>query len=317
MAAGTIGFIGLGKETTFGTPVAATDYILALSENITLTKDRFELTNINNRFTEPDDMAGLDRYAGQVVFPSDPTALGFFLRSVFGTMSGSVVLSGFLWKNEFTTALADFSANSPVPPYTFEVFRDVTSSNQYAGGVVNQLTLASQVNQELRVSAGMIFKTSSVIAKSAASYVSSPTYPFAFDTASISIAGAGSAIVEAMTVTIDNQLEGIPVINASTEIVKIRRKGFQSVRLSGTVGFENLTEYNIFKAQTEQRIFAHFFRASSFSLLIDMPRVVYSSFPLGIPGRDRLTVGFEGIARYHAGSAQAIKVDLTNTKSNY
>jgi hypothetical protein len=119
-----------------------------------------------------------------------------------------------------------------------------------------------------------------------------------------------------MTV-IDNQLEGIAVLNNSNEIIKIRRKGPQLVRLSGNIGFDNLTEFNNFINQTEQRIFVNFFKASSFNLLIDMPRVVYTAFPLGIGGRERLMASFEGTARFHTGSNQAIQIDLTNTKSNY
>lgn len=317
MPHGIVGHIGIGKETAFGSGVAVTDYIEALSENLTLAIDRYEIKNIVGRYSEPDDMAGMKRNGGDIVFPADPVFMGHVLRGTHNVMSGSVVLSGFLFKNEFTLGATDFSSDSPFQPYTFEIFRDVTSSQRYTSGVFNRLQFSIQPNQDLRVTANILAKGTSEIAKTSPSFTSSPQYPFAFDTASISIAGAGSSMIEALTVTIDNQLEGIAVLNNSTEIARVRRSGFQTVRIGGTIGFDNLTEYAVFKAQTEQRFLVNFTRASSFNLTLDMPKVVYTAFPLGIPGRTRLTVGFEGMARYHAGSLTAIKIDLTSTKSNY
>jgi len=317
MAYGMSGFIGLAKETTWGTAVAASDYFDAMSENLSLAIDRFDITNIINRFAEPDDVAGVQRISGDISFAADPISIGYFLRSVTGTMSGSVVLSGFLFQNDFTFTTTDFAADCPVPPYTFEVFRDVTSSHQYAGGVVNRLALAIQPNQDLRATAGILAKSASVITKTAASFPGSPVIPFAFDTASIQIGGAATALIEGMTVTLDNQLDGIPLLNNSAVIGKIRRRGFQMARVSGTLAFENVTEYQNFINQTEQVLKLNLFRANSFGLLVDIPRFVYTTFPVSMPGRERLTIGFDGIARYHAGSAQAIKIGLTTTKSNY
>lgn len=317
MGTANIGHIGFGKQTSYSAPVAITDWIEALSENLTLGIDRFDIKNIVGTPNEPDDMAGLRRSAGDIVFPGDPTAVGFALRGMFGVMSGSVVTSGFLWKNEFTRGTTDFSADSPTTPYTIEVFRDVTSANRYSDAVFNRLIFSIAPNQELRTTLGMITKSTSVTAKGTPTYPGSPVNPFAFDTASLSIGGAASTLVEALTITIDNNVEGIPVLNASNEIARVRRRGPQTIMLSGTIGFDNLTEYKNFVDQTEQRFFLNVTRAASFTMLIDLPRVVYTTFPLGMSGRSRLTAGFEAKARYHSGSATAIKIDLTNTKSNY
>lgn len=317
MGTANIGHIGFGKQSAYGSTAAITDFVEALSENLTLSIDRFDVANIVGTPNEPDDMAGLRRSAGDIVFPGDPTAIGFALRGMFGVMSGSIVTSGFLWKNEFTRGTSDFSADSPTTPYTIEIFRDVTSSHRYSDAVFNRLVFSIAPNQELRTTVGLIAKTTSVTAKSSPTFPGSPNDPFAFDTASLSIGGSASSLVETLTVTIDNNVEGIAVLNASNEIARVRRRGPQTIMLSGTIGFDNLTEYNNFVNQTEQRIFLNVTRAASFTMLIDIPRVVYTTFPLGMSGRERITVGFEGKARYHSGSGTAIKIDLTNCKSNY
>ena len=318
MAYSFAGFIGIGKESAWGTPVAVTDYVAALNENLTLTRDRFEVVNILNRFAEPNDIAGASRLAGSIAFAGHPVTLGYFLNGALGNLaSQSVVLSGFLWTNTFQPAITDNGADNPVPPYTFEIFRDVTSSHRYSGVQMNRLQLQMQPNQDLRVTADVIAKTTSVFAKTTASFPGSSADPFTFDTCSVSVAGAGSALYENISVTFDNQAEGVLVLNNSTDIVRIRRRGPQLVRVSGTLGFDNLTEYNNFVNQTEQIFAVSFTKAASFQCVVELPSVVYTTFPLGMSGRQRQTVGFDGMARYNAGSGYAVRVKLTTTKSNY
>ncbi len=314
---GMAGFLGLGKETSWGSGVAATDFIELMSENITLDIARYDTRNVIGRLSEPDDSAGIKTVQGDALFAAFPIGLGYVLRSAFGVVSGSIIVSGQLYRNDFSFGDTAFSNDCPVPPYTFEIFRDVTSSQRYTGVAVSRLQLACQPNQDVRVTASILARATAELAKSTPSFPGSSIYPFAFDTASISIGGAASAKLEAYTFTADNQLVGVPRLNNSSEIAVLRRNGFQQVRFGGTIAFEDLTEYKNFKDQTEQAIKIHHTLAASFGLTIDMPRFVYTAFPLGTPGRERLTVAFEGIGRYHTGSLNAVKVSLFNTKSDY
>jgi hypothetical protein len=316
---GFAGHVGLGKEATWGTPVAGTDYLEAFSETLAATYDRFDVKNIVGRFSEPDDVAGVLRIEGDLVVPGHPVAIGHLLNGAFGQGSKTitVVLSGFLWTTEWWPAPADLGANNPLPGYTLEMFRDVTSAHRYAGVQVGKLTMQIQPNQELRVTAGLLAKTTSVVAKSAPSFPGSPTDPFTFDTASVQVGGAAVDIVETLTVDLDNQLEGVPVLNVSNEIARVRRSGPQLVRASGTVGFENLTDYNRFMAQTEVGLVLTLTKAQSFALLLELPRLVYTAFPTGQAGRERNMVEFEATGRYSTGSGHALRARLTTTRSNY
>lgn len=314
---GFAGHVGFAKESSGGTAVAATNYVEALSESLAANIDRFDTVNITGRFAEPDDSAGIVRVSGDIVAPFHPEEMGFFLLGVTGVQSNTVVLSGGLHTHNFTMATADWDTSYPQIPLTFEIFRDVTSSQQYNGCNVSAVQLALAPNQDLRMTASIIGTGHAELAKTTPTFTNSPAEGFTFDTASISIGGAASAIVEAMTINIDNQLEGVPVLNNSTSIAKIRRSGPQMVRLSGSLSFEDITEYENFRNQTEQAFLLNVTKANSFSMLIDMPRVVYTAFPLGMSGRERQVIGFEGIARYHTGSLSAIEFDLTNTTSGY
>ena len=315
---GQIGHIGFAGESTWGTPVAvgSGDFLEALSESVTMEIERFDVKNIVGRYAEPDDVAGLRRIAGEITVPAHPLQLGYFLRGAFGKQAvATTVLSGFLWNDQFLPATAEDGTNNPLPPWTLEIFRDVTSAHRYAGVQFGKLTLAVEPNQDLRVTAGLLAKTTSVIAKSTPTYPGTGPSPFTWDTTSVQVGGAAVDYVEALSVDFDNQVEGIPVLNNATEIARVRRSGPQLVRVSGTLGFENLTEYNRFLNQTEVELIATWTKADSFALLVRVPRLVYTAFPLGLSGRERMTVGFEGLGRYKVASSYAIEAVLTTIRS--
>lgn len=319
MAYGFSGHIGLAKEVTFGTGVAATDYVEALSESLSFQFDRFETKNIIGSLAEPDDTAGVVRVSGDIVAPAHPVSVGHFLKGFFHNSSVSIVVSSALWTTTFETSKtnSDFHADVPNQPYTFEIFRDVTSSQRYSGCVINALGLSFAVNQDVRMTAGIIGKSTSVVAKTSPTFPGSPSKPFTFDTVSLSIAGAATALMESLNIQFENQFEGIPVLNADTTIAKVRRTGFQTAMISGTLDFSNLTEYANFVNQTEQQFIITCTKANSFLMKITLPRVVYHTFPMGISGRERQTVDFSGKAYYHTGSANAVQIALTTVKSNF
>lgn len=320
MAYGFNGAVGFAKESTWGTPVAVAsgDFIEAMSENLTLAIDRYDARNIVGRLSEADDLAGLRRLAGQLVVPGHPLHMGHFLKGALGNVSTiTVVLSGFLWECDFRPMTSDDGSDHATPPYTLEIFRDVTSSHRYAGVQVSKLTLQAQPNQDLRLTAALLAKTTSVVAKSTPTYPTSPVDPFTFDTSSIQLAGGAVDIVESLAIDFDNQLDGIPVLNNSNEIGRTRRKGPQLVRVTGTVAFETLTEYNRFVQQSESNLIGSWTKPSSFGLIVRVPRLVYTAFPLAMGGRDRLTVQFQGTGRYDTTAGFALQARLTTVKSNY
>jgi len=322
-AQGHLGYAGLGKEETWPTAVAATDWFDLLSENIRTTIDRFPTRNAYGGFYEPDDYAGVMRVAGDIVVAAHPVTIGHFLRAALNTVSQTTVLSGYLYAVHFSSTKSEFADGVPSQPYTLEVHRDTTSSFRYNGAVCNQLVLALAPNQDLRASVSWIARSPGIIAATAPTFPGSPTDPFTFETASLSIGGAATARWESFQLTIANNVSGILALSHSTgtsaklRIARLRRSAGQAVRIAGTLDFIDHAEYLDFVNQTERQMQLYLTRSASFSFLVDVPRFVYSAFPIGIPGRDRLTVGVEGIARHNVGSALALDITLTTTKSDY
>lgn len=320
MSIGIQGHIGIGKETVWGTAVAASSYLEAFSESLVTNIERFDIINITGFMRDPDDKTGITRHVGDIVFPAHPENLGHLLNGCLGVNSITTVLSGFLHTNDFTPSQSVTGSLSPLPAYTFEIFRptagvDASSSFQYAGGQVSGITMAIAPNQDMRVTASVVAKTRAGITKTTPSFPGSPAGFLGFDVASLAIDDAAVTRYEALTISIQNQLEGIAALNASSEIAKIRRTGPPQVRLNGTLEFQDFTEFDRFINQSEHRFTLNLFNAASHNLLIDVPRAVFSTFPVNIPGRERLTVDFEAIGRYHTGSGNAIKVSLTSVNT--
>ncbi len=319
MSQGFLGHIGIAKETTWGTAVAATDYIEALSESLNAEIDRFATVNIRSQHAEPSDDSGVKRIGGDLEISGNPLNAGFLLKGALQTHSQTTVLSGFLYTNHFMSLVQgeEFSTDCPVQPYTVEVFRDVTTSVQYTGCAVSALQIELAPNQDVRFSASMIGKDEASIASTTPTFPSSPAKPFKFNTASIQIGGAANANLEALSVEISNNLEGIPTLNNTDLISRIRSTDFQQINISGTFDFVDLDAYDDFIAQTEQALVVSVTQTDSFQMVIDVPKMVYTAFPTGMPGRQKLSVDFEGKGFYHTGSATAIQIDLTTVKSNY
>lgn len=320
MAYGFLGFVGLTKETNWGsaTSVLSGDFVEALSEDLQVTLERFPFKAMIASAGEPDDAVGLRRVAGSVRFAAHPVPLGTFLRSALHSYTQSTVLSGFLHSHVFVTTSggSDFDSQVPIQPYTFEIHRDVTSSFIFGGGVVDSLTL-NFGQGAVMVDASIIARNVALSTKSTPTFPGSPSKPFTFDTVSLGLAGAGTALIETLAVKITNNLQGFGALNLSTDIAKIRRTNHQMVEVSGTIDFTNVTEYLNFLNQTEQRLTVSATKTSSFSLVVDIPRLVYTAYPVSVSGRERITTSFTGKGFVHPGSLNAIKISITNTRSSY
>lgn len=321
MPHGFNGFIGMTRQTdltTVGPAVGTTTrYQKAMSEGFSVSFDRFETINIHNGYYEPDDESGIGRVSGSITAPGHPDTLSQWLKAAFTTASQTNVVSGYIHLLTHISPTSNVAADAAVHPYTITVGRDITSMWRYVGCCMQNMAISFAPNQDVRLTSQWIGYSAGLVTGVTPTFPGSPATGFNFSTASISVGGSASSAIEALTVTIDNQIEGIPALNNSTNIVRVVRRGPQTIRLSGTMHFSDITEYQNFINQTEQRFVINCTKTASFIFSLDMPRVVYTSYPVMIPGRDRILVNFEGRARYHTGSGTAIEARVSTTQSGW
>jgi hypothetical protein len=319
MGYGFASHIGLVRENSLGTLGGARlDFIKALSESVVLERERFEPINIHGVRSEPDDEVGLNKIAGDIEFAAHPVSIGFALAGVMGISSTAIVASGTLYQHTFTPRTADLETRRPGDTYSFEMGLDgVNSAFLFLGCYMSKLALSAQPNQDIRCTLSLVGITAAVGSKSTATYPGSPVGPFVFHASSISAAGAAITHVEQFGFEVDNQAEAVAVAKPSYDAHKIVLGGPTTFRVSGTSAFDDPTFYDYFTNQTEFVLDAVITRPNSFQLRVQCPRVVLTSAPISIGGRERITYSWEGMARYHTGSLTAMRIDLWNTRSGY
>lgn len=319
MGFGSIGFLGISRQNSFGTATNSWEYVPIVSENLTTNIDQLVQENILNRFEEGASKAGVISVTGDITMEVNPLMIGHFLRAFSGPSSFTAV--GSVFNSFFLPTQSNFSSDAALPPYTLQVFRDVGSSWQFTDSMVNALSFEIGANGFVKATASIIARTSSLMNPTVAAFPTGD--PWSWDAASVSIAGIANASIETLTIKMENSIEGVVTLDGTKSWSRMLRNGFRTFGISGTFDFNSQSEYNIFRAQTEQRFLVNLKGETTVgsgytdNLLFDLPSVRYTSFDGGISGPNRLTASFDGAGKFDTTSSYAFKATLTNTKNNY
>jgi len=322
MAEGRLAHIGIGKETAWGTPVAAEDYVRFVSES--LVEETEEVTQEVIRATRdhPDSKLGLISVAGNIELEVYPSTIGYFLRSIFGDPTSQLVGTSSAYQHEFVPSDTPFSDDCAGWPYTLEIYRDLDQADQYAGCVVNTLSFSFGVGQKiLRATAGIIGKERTSISKTSPSFADEDV--FTWDQATIQIGVDQNNNLESLEFSFEAGLEAIPLINGTKRVGKIVPFDFRTG--SGTLTFgvvDDHTEYDKYIGWTTQAMQIKFEGAViedtyKYTLQFDFPKVLYRSYPINVSGSGRLTVAADVKFESDMTSGYMVKVTLINTKTSY
>lgn len=320
MAEGVLGHLAISKQNSFGTNTASWNFIPIISESVAMTVEQIRRGSIVGRTAEGIAERGVERVSGDISMEPHPEHMGFFLRGITGQSSSSVVGSVAAFNNfvhEFIPRNAKFDAKCALPPYTIQVHRDVTSAFQYTDALFTRLELNVQGGALVQMTAGVLARTTSIMAASTATF-SEPS-PWTWNVASLSIGGAAVDFAESLSVTIEQPVEGVIMLDGTTRVNRFVRTNPTMVRVRGKVDFQDLTEFNAFKNQTQRRMLLTLGAAVSSGpfLTIDVPKMLYNTFPAQIGGPGRIGVDFEASGEYDTTSSYAIRITLTNTVASY
>lgn len=333
MPIGVQGFVMFGKNASNILTTPSTTGNLAatvgmhtrpFAESFQDNYDRYDTANMQGSLYEPDDTTGILRVGGGISLAAHPEQIGHFLFGALGTNGGTTtVVSGF-YLNSFRNTTSDVHSSAALSPYTIEVYRpeisNGTTSYVYNGMCTTKLGLSFAVNKPVMIDAEYIGYDSTQLTRAGTSswvFPNSPTYPYRFHQTSISLGGLAYGHMESFKVDIDNQLVGIPTLNATSLIRRISRSAPPMIRFSGTLALDNYTDYTSFKNQTEMQITLGLFSANSYRCDITMPRCVIIKHAAPISGRDRIMASFEGKAFYSDSNAYTIVATLSSVRSAY
>lgn len=322
MAYGMEGHFGLSAQGSFGGAMTSSfDFMPIISETLVDAVEELVEESIMGRYDESPSHEGLLTVQGDVVFEPHPIMLGHILRGVFGGTVNSAA-AGDAIEHGFVPTQTDYLAGScALPPFTLEVYRGVGNAWRLQDAVFNTLAIDIQAGGIVRATAGIIARVSSLTAKNTPSFVEND--PWTWDAASLSIAGAANANLENATLVIDNKLEGVNLCDANKYVSRILRNDRRTVMFSGNMNLEDLTEYGIFRAQTQQAFILTLTGTTDASsgfpemLKLDMPQLRYRTYSAPMQGVGRISAAFEGNCKYDTTSSYSLRATLTNSRTSY
>lgn len=320
MPYGSLAHIGLGKETTFGTAVAATDYIRFASEGISEEIEQVKSEVLNGVVDEAPQYEGAHTVKGDVSFDVYPNIVGNLLRSALGAPVTTMIVAG-VYSHVFTPVQSNFSNVCALPPYTIEVNRDFAQAFQYAGGVVDELTFNFGSDKKIMTGqAAIIAKALALIAKTVPSFDAQD--PFTWNQATVTLNGTANTNVSTIEFGVKNSLEAKDTLDGTRNISRILRNGKRTFPVKFSLELQDMAEYNLFKAQNEvtlkiELVGAVISGGNNYKITIDIPKFHFNAFPINVGGAGAVTTQVDGLAEYDPTSLYGMKVTLVNSKVSY
>jgi hypothetical protein len=320
MPFGVLAHVGLGKETTFGTPVAASDYIRFASEGLSEEIEQVVSENIIGVVDEGASIEGSHTITGDLSFDVYPNNIGHLLRSALGAPVTTTLGTG-VYQHVFTPTQNNFSNVCALPPYTVEVNRDLAQAFQYSGCIVDELTFSFGTDKKImNGSASIIAKTLALITKTTPSFDAAD--PFLWNQAVITLNNVANTNLSTLEFGVKNSLEGRSTLDGTRVISRVLRNGARAFPIKFSLELQDMTEYNLFKAQNEVPLKIELTGgvisgANNYKITIDVPKFRFSAFPINVDGTGALTVSADGTGKYDFTNLYGMKITLVNSRASY
>ncbi len=312
MASGRGGSIGIGKETTWGTAVAPTQFYNG-TEAISEERGRLrEAITFGSRAVQPAD-AGRLRISGPISgVHARPVGLGHLLRAALGAPTTTGASAPY--SHAFKPAATKFSAAAALPPYSVTVKRDTGMIHRYSGGQLNRLTLTQPKDDALSVDTDWIAKGVADVSDTV--IVAETTQRFRYQHLAVLRDAGPFLTLESVTITIENNLETEELLNASDEISGVDF-GDSSIKIDMTMSFQSLADYGDFKANVTRPWKFTWTVDVGNSLELSVPRLNLDAFGAPISAAGRLTASASGQAEFDAVAGHSLQATLKNSQATY
>lgn len=321
MAYGQDSRVGISFQNSYGTAnVASLHWLEPISESLTLSKAQLTQKGLRGIYDAGQLQEGANTVAGDITIEAKANHLGVLLAATNG--APSTVTSGALYTHTFKPRQADHNPLSAERPFTYLKFMgDTGSAHQFSDLNGANLELSISNGELLTAKMSMVGGSYARTAAVAATY--SVSNAIDWSVSSAVCGGVALAGVRALTISQELGVEAQHVIDTDKFPARIKRKDARMISISGTILFDDQVEYNEFIAQSDQS-FKLFLNGTAAvqsgyteSLLIDIPAMRYTEFPLVVGGAGQIEVSFKGQAQYLVSSATAIAYTLACGKAGF
>jgi hypothetical protein len=316
---GLTGYLGIGQESVYGTPVARTNFFEindeSLSYNYTLIQSQ-ALAKVGLRNTKV--AQGVVNIGGDFSFDAPYAGWERLLKHGLGVITSSrpdVTSNPTVWDHTFT--IGDDLPTS----LTLEVFRGtedfVTEPNKafiYEGCVISSIGISVGVDDLLKITCSVIGEDENRGAKSTPSYDSSLLAVYHHGVVTWN---NNDVEVHSFELSINNQLETRPKLG-SRFTRRPKRSGKLEVMGSFQAEFVSWSEYDDFRAKTERQMVATFtgpvisgVYTNLITITIPIGIILSHRVVLNAPGRLVLEVSFRALRTDVAGELSILMRNLT------
>lgn len=315
MGIGIRGYVEFKEQSAFGTPDETSMIsIPILSESLTRPVSPLESEVIRaNILKKKPIKKGPQEATGDISVEAHPDLIVYFLKAICGQVSTTGAEAP--WVHVCKPVSTDFSSACPVPPHTIALHRDAGDYPLYSDLVANTMTI--------EIANGEISKStiSFLGGKEGTTTVKSPTYPttdteYTWNQVTVTLNSVDVTDVINITVTINNNIEARHTLSGSLYPSKVKRTGYPTVEISGSMIIENQDEYDNYVAQTRQPLIIEAINGTD-KLKIEIPNMVYTDFPNNIGGMGSNDTSFTAIAEHDDTLTNLIAITATNGTETY
>jgi len=312
--------VGVVFQNSYGTlgNVDSAHYIPHLTETLQKKIPPLKKESMRQIHDEGDSYEGPHTVEGELSSEVDAISLGAMLKMVLSETS--TVNSGGIYTHTFKPRTADFDEKSSGIPLSVYVDRDTSKSEAYQdlNGSVLELSVAN--GEFLKAKVGFVGGDVSSQASLTAVYPTGDTYTW--DVSSASIAAAAIDEFKELTITVDETLEAMHTLDGTKTPNRIKRTGFRTVAIGGTLMFDNNDEKDAFYAQSERPLVLTFEGVEvqsgyNESVTIKLPALRYEDLQGNADGPGEMELAVTAAGKYLVSSATALEIVVVNTQAAY
>jgi len=304
--------LGFAKEATYGTAVAPTAYLPAVSDQITYTNKLVPRMGVRATKGQTLSNPGQVDVKGSFEIECEPDTVGQILAVALGTdsVSGSGAYT-------HTLKLA-----SPLPSITLSADYGYTSVHEWVGCKVDTLDLTSKAGGMLQAKFGIMAQSDVILASSALSPVYGTNLPYDFQQITAATLNGVGVALDSFSISLKNNLAPYFSSGSGRLVRNINEKNAQ-VTGSFTLAYESDTIANLALNATNVPLSITFTSASSaylstpYSLTITCPNIIMQAAPLDPKRNDVVMYNVKFTAHESATGAQDdLKISVVNTISS-
>jgi len=329
MSYGAQAKVGFARQTNPGSYVIATASPTSyhamgfVSHDIGLEKDELLSQNLIGRFEQGATYSGISRVNGTIEFEATPrnllTALGLAVAH-----APAAVNSGSIRSWTFLPNTADYDSLYVKAPWSmYSQFADSNSADLFFDIQFGQLDFIISQGQFTRGRLQCVGGNRVSTGVGSANIVPNAADAgrlFPWNVASISYGGSALQTASDITVSLNENIDGLYTINGTLTPFKYTRTGFREVTVNGTFYMTDRTMLNNFTGETQARLLITLISTIAAiqsgyynTLTIDVPQMKTTAFKPSISGPGEVSVPFTGRGVIDSSSNYALQFTLVNS----